>query len=87
MENKFTYKGGLQVQSLIDWVISCLEVRELHTLYTYIYIFCLVSYDFCTQLYDIKYSYVRQTICIQIYLTDRWDPNKYYHSWPRWTGE
>ena len=29
---------------------------------------------FCTLLYDMKYSYLIQIICKQIYLTNRWDP-------------
>ena len=33
-------------------------------------------------LFGIKYSYPIQIISKQIYLTHRWDPNKYYHSRP-----
>ena len=50
-------------------VILCLEVRELHLFDIYIYIFVQVFPErfFCTQLYDIKYSYLIQIICTQLY--------------------
>ena len=32
-----------------------------------------------TQLYGIKYSYQIQIIFNQIYLTHRWNPNRYYY--------
>ena len=43
-----------------------LEIKELHTLYAYIFI---------AHGYDIKYSYLIQIICKQIYLTQKWDPD------------
>ena len=60
-------------------VILCLEFWELCSLYVYIYIFCIVvSRDFfCLQSNEIN------IIFKQIYLTQIWDPNGYYHS--EWT--
>ena len=75
---------------LIDWfilivcqpvkVILYLEFRELYTLYVYIYIFCVPVFliVFFTWLYDIKDSYLIQIIYKQIYLTYRWDLNRYH---------
>ena len=44
--------------------------KRLRTLYTYLGIFCVVSYYFCTELYDFKDSYRMQIICKQIYLSN-----------------
>ena len=47
--------------------LGCLEIRESCTLKAYIYIFCCCSLNlFCTQLYDIKYSYLILIIYTQI---------------------
>ena len=52
------------------------EVRKLHTLYIHIYIW---EIEVFLNNYDIKYSYLKQKICKQIYLTYRWGLNRYYH--------
>ena len=46
-----------------------LEVKEAYSLYVLVYIFCVVSWEFffCTQLYDIKHSYLTEIICKQLY--------------------
>ena len=73
---------------LIDWfscnvnpsrVIFHQEVRELCSLYVDIYIFYVIAtqeflFYFSTQ------SCRMHIISKQIYLTQRWDPNGYYHS-------
>ena len=52
----------------------------------FVYIFCVVSSVFCIQLYDIKYSYLIQITCKQIYQVHRWDLNRCYHSGSEGTG-
>ena len=48
-------------------IIIYFEVRELPSLY--VYIFCVVVSEelFCMQSYDIKYSNLIQIICTQLY--------------------
>ena len=47
----------------------------------------LCSLNFCLPLCGIKYSYLIQIICKQIYLTHSWELNRYYHSISEWIGE
>ena len=56
----------------VIWYQICIKVREFHSLY--IYIFCVFTYEFLAQLYDIKYSYLIQKlhiiICFQVLLSN-----------------
>ena len=42
---------------------------------------------FGTRVYEIKYSYRIQIICKQIYLTHRWNHDRYHRSGSEWTWE
>ena len=55
------------------------KVRELYTVYIYIYIFLSSLRGFCTWLYS-KYSYLVQMIFKQVYLSHEKDSNNHYHS-------
>ena len=72
---------------LIDWfiywhfnlsrVIKWLEDRESHLLYVYIYIFCVDVFLFSFFFF---LAYQLGIILKQIYLTHKWDPNRYFYS-------
>ena len=66
-------------------IISYQNVWKSHLVYNHIYIFCLVAswvfIFFCT------WSYLIQIIFTQIYLTYRYNPNRYYYFESEWTWE
>ena len=62
------FASGPEVVCQLSIAILCQEVRELGTLYIYIYAFCVVvSQHIFSQLRGIKYSYLIQIIRTQPY--------------------
>ena len=51
------------------WDYFMPRVKESHTLYAPIYIFCVIVlvFVFCARSYDIKYSYLTQIDCAHLY--------------------
>ena len=64
-------------------IILCLEIRELRSLYVHIHIVVLLLF-FRGFINFLQFNGI---IFWQMYLTHRWDLNRYYHSRFEWTWE